>query len=246
MRLKPSLRVLSLQKARTYFGLKKSHVQRLPALHLIAGNYMFSHTVKVPPQLVSTAAVKELGISVHGSPESLEDNLLRRLKSKSSRVIGRFYQRASMTPLEEDLLSRPGQGNIPTSECFGMASTPFPCLQPSGGIEDGLWCKGCQLMAELYRARKLDPTTLARIVPHDWEPDRVLHGMSRRARSKAEFVDSWIIQRVAMGCGDLIQMLQVIFNYRFIYIRTSIIYIKESICRDRRDQQSLLILRCID
>lgn len=179
LRLKPSLRVLSLQQARPYFGLKKSHVQRLPALHPIPGNYMFSHTVKVPPQLVSAAAAKELGISVHGSCESFEDSLVRRLKSNSSRIIGRFYQRASMTPLKEDLLARPGQGNIPTSECFGMASTPFPYLQPSGSIKNGLWCTGCQLIAELYRARKLDPTTLARIVQRNWEPERVLHGKSR-------------------------------------------------------------------
>ena len=202
LNINPSLRAISLKDAKKYFGLKERHLKQLPVLHTIPGNYIFTENTQVSSSLISAVAAKELGIMVHGSAENLANSLVRRFKAAKSITIGRFLQRASATPLGEDPLAGPCQGNIPPYDFFGMASIPIPSLQAPGIVEDGLWCKGCRYTFELHGSGRLDPVVLSWIIPPEWDPYRVLHGMSRRARSKTGFLEH---TRHCYGAQELIR-----------------------------------------
>lgn len=70
-----------------------------------------------------------------------------------------------------------------------MASIPFPSMSKSRRIEDGLWCMGCEVTTRQYDFLRLPQDALATTVPPNLEPQRVLLGLSRRARSKESFLD---------------------------------------------------------
>ncbi|KAI1153615.1 F-box domain-containing protein [Nemania diffusa] len=83
-----------------------------------------------------------------------------------------------------DSLIIPDQGNAAVDRYFGMASILFPLLTTSDIVEHGLWCKGCEWTYKQYKDRRLSTYVIANMVPTDCDPDRVLFGMVRRARSK--------------------------------------------------------------
>lgn len=78
----------------------------------------------------------------------------------------------------------PDQGNAGVDRYFGMASIPFPSLTTPDIVEHGLWCKGCEWTYKQYKDRRLSAYVIANMVPTDCDPDRVLFGMVRRARSR--------------------------------------------------------------
>ncbi|KAG4258104.1 hypothetical protein FPRO03_03059 [Fusarium proliferatum] len=78
----PSLRVLPPKEAKRYFGLSERHIQRLPTISVIPGNYGISRT---PSQrscrLVSVKAAKELGLMVHGSADQLSQVMMTKYRN---------------------------------------------------------------------------------------------------------------------------------------------------------------------
>ncbi|RBA18777.1 hypothetical protein FPRO05_10425 [Fusarium proliferatum] len=137
LRHNPSLRVLPPKEAKRYFGLSEWHIQRLPTISVIPGNYGISRT---PSQrscrLVSVKAAKELGLMVHGSADQLSQVMKTKCKSGGLRVDGRFLQSDPVISQNQDPLLLPSQGNIPADKFFGMASIPFPSLSASGRLEN--------------------------------------------------------------------------------------------------------------
>lgn len=190
LQVNPSFRAVTPQEAKRYFALKDKHVQQLPVLHTLPGNYGSCHrrTKKSRP-LVSAVSAKELGVRVHGSAERLAERVARRLRSSKSRTIGRYYQRVSSDAFGGDTLAVPGQGGIPAYDFVGLASVPFPSLGQSGALDKGLWCKGCNSMATMNMYGELDLVDLATLVPPGRHPDQYLVGISRRARSRAGFLE---------------------------------------------------------
>ncbi|KAB5559953.1 F-box domain-containing protein [Coniochaeta sp. 2T2.1] len=190
LRYNPSFRMLLPNKAMRVFGLSQRHLERLPTLHVIPGDYGISADPAPDDcRLVSVQAAKALGLEVHGSAENLAQAMARRCRSARLRVEGgRFLQSGLVVASQgQDLLLLPSHGNIPNDEYFGMASIPFPSLSKSGRIEHGLWCRGCALTLRRYHFLPRD--VLAAVVPANREPQRVLIGLERPARSKEAFLD---------------------------------------------------------
>ena len=69
---------------------------------------------------------------------------------------------------------------------FGMASVAFPSLTRLG-IENGLWCRCCENTLRQYDSLRLPTNVLRETVPPNLDPELVLLGFERRARSKASF-----------------------------------------------------------
>ncbi|KAB5547158.1 F-box domain-containing protein [Coniochaeta sp. 2T2.1] len=189
LRYNPSFRMLLPNKAMRVFGLSQRHLERLPTLHVIPGGYGISaDPAPENCRLVSVQAAKALGLEVHGSASKLTQAMARRCRSARLSVEGRFLQSEPVVASQgQDLLLLPSQGNLSNDEYFGMASIPFPSLSKSGRIEDGLWCRGCALTLRRYHLLPRD--VLAAVVPANVEPQRVMIGLERRARSKEAFLN---------------------------------------------------------
>jgi hypothetical protein len=204
LRCEPSLRLILHIAAKKYFGLSKRHLQRLPACTIIPGTYGLDATPAPPSYrpLVAAKAAMDLGLEVHnGSTERLASVRARRCRSAKFVATGRYLQEGSsssgsgpdMAPAHhqgQDALMKPSQGNIPPDTYFGMASIPFPVLSKSTRTtENGLWCRGCEFTHGQYRYGRLSNDVISAIVPSDCEPQRVLLGLERRARSREAFMD---------------------------------------------------------
>ncbi|KAI1413531.1 F-box domain-containing protein [Hypoxylon sp. FL1857] len=190
LRYNPLLRVILPRQAKRYFALSERHLQCLPTLHPIPGNYDIF--VKSPPEhceLVSVKAARDLGLKVHGSAEKLAQAMAKRCKSRRFIIIGRYLQSRPPIYQGQDLLLQPSQGNIPPDDYFGMASIPFPSISKPGEIEDGLWCRGCEVTRHQYDSLRLPRDVLVAVVPLNCEPEQVLVGLERRARSKESFLN---------------------------------------------------------
>ncbi|KAF5702650.1 f-box domain-containing protein [Fusarium mundagurra] len=190
LRHNPLLRVLLPKEAKRYFGLSERHIQQLPTISVIPGNYGISRSPS--PRycsLVSVRAAKERGLMVHGSVDQLSQAMMAKCKSGGLRVDGRFLQSDPVTSRNQDPLLLPSQGNIPTDKFFGMASIPFPSLSASGRLENGLWCRGCELTLHQYDNLRLPWRVLAALVPGNRDALRVLLGLERRARSTESFLE---------------------------------------------------------
>ncbi|KAF5004126.1 hypothetical protein FDECE_9340 [Fusarium decemcellulare] len=190
LRHNPSLRALPPKEAMRYFGLSKKQIKRLPTLFVLPANYDITRNPS--PQdcrLVSVKAARELGLVVHGSAEQLAQAMARRCKSGRLLVTGQFYQSEPAVSQSQDLLLMPSQGNIPPADFFGMASIPFPSLSASGRVENGLWCRGCEITRHRYDSVRLPRDVLAALVSTNCEAMRVLLGLERRARSRESFLE---------------------------------------------------------
>lgn len=178
------------KEAKRYFGLSERHLQQLPTLSVIPGNYgICANPAPERWRLVSAKAARALGLLVQGSAENLAHVMARRCKSKRRLITGRYLQGEPAVSQGQDLLLLPGQGNTPTDDFFGMASILFPSLSKSGGIEDGFWCRGCEVTLHRYDTLRLPRDVLTAVVPSNCEPQWVLLGLERRARSKESLLD---------------------------------------------------------
>lgn len=202
LRCEPSLRLISHAEAKRYFGLSERHLRRLPACHIIPGTYGLDATpAPGHSPLVAIKAAMDLGLEVHGgSAERLAHIMARRCRSSRLVATGRYLQGGSgggsggpdmaSAHQGQDALMKPCQGNIPHDKYFCMASIPFPSLSKSTRtIENGLWCRGCEFTHSRYRYGRLTNDLVSANVPSDCEPQRVLIGLERRARSREVFLD---------------------------------------------------------
>lgn len=183
----PSFRMVPPKEAQKYFGLSARQVQQLPSLHVIPAKYGISEKSVSDCTLVSARAAKELGLARHGSKEALIAVMTRRCKSIKLRIEGQFFQREPPQDGSDPLLLL-DEGNTPNDVFFGVASIPFPTLSSSGILEEGLWCRGCELTFESWRFGQLPQQVVDRIIPQNIDPLLPFLGFSRRAWLKASFL----------------------------------------------------------
>lgn len=126
---------------------------------------------------------------VHGSTDQLSQVMMTKCKSGGLRVDGRFLQSDPVISQNQDPLLLPSQGNIPADKFFGMASIPFPSLSASGRLENGLWCRGCEITLHHHDSLRLPRRVLATLVPRPRDALLVLLGLERRAWSTESFLE---------------------------------------------------------
>lgn len=190
LRYNTSLWVLSPADAENYFCLSKQHLEQLPSINIIPGTYGTpGRLVTERGKLFTVKAARTLGLAVHGFAETMMRAMVRRCKIVQLVEKGRYLQSHSNGLSNHDPLLVLTQKNVPSNDCFGMASIPFPSLSKTGTIEEGLWCCGCELTRNLHYSSKLPQTELERIVPSNCRPRRVLFGLERRAHSKKSFFE---------------------------------------------------------
>ena len=189
-----SLWVIPTTLARKCFDLTLSQLKQLPIMQSIPGVYFVGHKISRQRQLklTSVKAAKELGIMIHGSTKNMAENLTARrsggITEKEYHTF-RWLQNAPLQPLCQDLSRLPTEGNIPNDDCCGMASVPFPSLLKNSTLENGLWCRGCDLIFERYRFRLLALNVVSDLVPPGYDAFRIFLGMQCRARSNAGFLE---------------------------------------------------------
>jgi hypothetical protein len=162
----------------------------------IPGIYSVGHTIsrKRRLNLVSVNAAKELAIKIHGLMENIMENTLisnrGRAVSEKEFYTFRWLQNAPLQPFKSDPVMLPTEENKPNDDYCGMASILFPLLLPNRELESALWCRGCEWTFRRYntRYRSEIEIALSDILPQGRNMLKVLLGMQRRARSKAEFL----------------------------------------------------------
>ncbi|TGJ81519.1 hypothetical protein E0Z10_g7244 [Xylaria hypoxylon] len=156
----PLFRVVTQKDAGEYFGLSEQHVQCLPTLHVIPGQYGLPGNY--PPKcrglvVVSVKAARNLGLMVQGSTQNLAQAMASRCKSPKRRIMGQYLQQVPTVSQSRDLLFLPSQMDIASDEFFGVASIPLPSVSKSGRVENGLCAQevvaqletGCRVMFPL-------------------------------------------------------------------------------------------------
>ncbi|KAI1359726.1 F-box domain-containing protein [Xylaria arbuscula] len=185
LRSNPTRRVVSPTAAAKIFALSPKMVQQLPVMFSIPGTYgVACKSTQKSYRLVSINAVKELVISIYGSAGNAIEAIIRRQPNEQTESTARYLQAVFSDSTCLDSLMIPDQGNAAVDRYFGMASIPFPLLTTPDIVEHGLWCRGCEWTYKQYKDRRLSTYVIANMVPTDCDPDRVLFGMVRRARSR--------------------------------------------------------------
>ncbi|KAI0426163.1 F-box domain-containing protein [Xylaria sp. FL1042] len=185
LRSNPTRRVVSPTAAAKTFALSPKMVQQLPVMFSIPGTYgVACKSTQKSYRLVSVSAAKELVMSIYGSVGNAIEAIIRRQPNEQTVSTARYLQAIFSDSTCLDSLMIPDQGNVGVDRYFGMASIPFPSLTTPDIVEHGLWCKGCEWTYKQYKDRRLSAYVIANMVPTDCNPDRVLFGMVRRARSR--------------------------------------------------------------
>ncbi|KAF2429750.1 hypothetical protein EJ08DRAFT_266982 [Tothia fuscella] len=187
-----SLWVFSLPVATQSFGLTKQQLSVLPFMWSIPGKYGLSYTGsrQKSVRLVSVKAVEKLAIKLYGSEEKHNakcplipfDIVPYKLEK------WRWYRLATLLPLAQNPLMVNDRAIRPKDDFFGMGVTPFPSLL-NGCVEEGLWCRGCELTLEKYDLRSLRPDVLASLVPQGCDVRSFLERMQHKARTRAGFLE---------------------------------------------------------
>lgn len=184
-----SLWMTSLPLARKCFGLTTRQSKSLPIMRSVPGKYCVPHHIsrQKPIWLTSVRAAKELALKVHGSLEALTRSCpLDPCKLQEFQIeILNWYRQAPLHPLSSDPVGMNDVENRPRDRFGGMGSVPFPS-SIGGALEQGLWCRGCELTYENYATEGIDSETLSRLVPRDCHADQYLLRLQYRAWSRAE------------------------------------------------------------
>lgn len=199
----PAWRVISPGQATRYFGLSKKHLRQLPVMHSIPGRYDISQeNSRTSHKLVSARMARDLGVLKHGSAEEMAKTVTT-YKTGIARATVRFLQRSTTGAPRQDPLAVLDQGNVPPDRFFGMATIHFPSVPTPEIVENGLWCRGCELTFKEYTNTYSATSEMLRIVPQGCNPGRILFGMTRRARSRVDFLEHL---EHCCGAQKLIQM----------------------------------------
>ncbi|KAI1108672.1 F-box domain-containing protein [Nemania sp. NC0429] len=181
LKSQPLRRVLTPSGAGRVFALTPKMVKQLPVQFSIPGIYKISREVKQRSfRLCSIPAAKKLAMSVHGSAESLTRVVTRKGPKRSTEYLQAVLSACTYV----DQLTIPIRGYLGADRYFGMSFIPFPSLTAPDMIEHGLWCKGCEWTFDQYSRGRLPSRVIADMVPGKLDPDRILLGMARRARSR--------------------------------------------------------------
>lgn len=184
LRFNPGLRVLPGGEARRAFGLSREHLLRLPVVHAIRNQYM--QDLKASLGLVSVSMAAELGVSVHGSSDALAKTAPASDEGEEFAAKARFLQGASGG---YDPLVLKGLDAVPKDEYYTVASMPFPSLQETDAIEEGVLCRGCERTCKQYESGRLSDKDVSGIIPEGSAPLPILSSMLRRTRTRAQFLE---------------------------------------------------------
>ncbi|KAI9150055.1 hypothetical protein HJFPF1_09809 [Paramyrothecium foliicola] len=186
------------------FSLSSAELDRLPTLLSIPGEYgvgLQSRKFEDRQKLVSLSAAKELALSIHGSQQEIYQRAWdRRPKVSQMRLAQyRYYQDAQLVQPKLDIFARRNLGDITMDDPYsGMASMPFPAITDKG-VENGLWCRGCDYMFETYGLRFFPAKSKFS------QPWMVFTGTRRRSFSQSEFLTHirtcYGVQRIAIQAG---------------------------------------------
>ncbi|KAI0404148.1 F-box domain-containing protein [Xylaria palmicola] len=184
-RSNPTRRVVSLTAAAQAFALSPKMVRQLPVMFSIPGTYGVARkSTQKSYGLVSVSAAKELAMPIYGSVGTATEAIMRRKPNRQTAYTARYMQAVFSSSTGLDSLMMPDQGNAGVDRYFGMASIPFPSLTSPDVVEHGLWCRGCEWTYRQYKDRRLSADAIANMVPTNCDPDGVLIGVVRRARSR--------------------------------------------------------------
>lgn len=188
-----SLRAITLQMARSCFGLSSKNLRQIPSMLSIPGTYSVQHTVTRQRRirLVSLKQAKELGIFVHGSKEAIMNFVNIQNAGKLSYLqlhVFRWLKDMDSESESYHSYKSTSYANTTNDRFCGMASIGFPSLLQNGAIETGLWCFGCRRnFEEWYLTRKVNSITEL-LIP-DSRPYETLQRLERQARSKSGFIE---------------------------------------------------------
>ncbi|KAL2019405.1 hypothetical protein VTK56DRAFT_9696 [Thermocarpiscus australiensis] len=119
--------------------------------------------------------------------------MVRRSTTASSYLTGRYLLLGEPAPPpgQDPLLHEQSHVNLPENCYLGTASVPFPSLSSSGKVENGLWCRGCDFVVDLYawHGRDVYDETWEYLKSLNVDILRVLLGWARRARSRVSFLE---------------------------------------------------------
>lgn len=200
-----SLRIISLRMAGICFGLSPKELGQIPIMLSIPGRYTMRQeiTTRRRVRLVSLKQAKELGIFFHGSQEATKRaGVLEKTRKLSLRQLHLAQWLAdSLSDSEPRNSSTPAQYiDAPDDNFGGMASIGFPSLRPNAGLENGLWCFGCQINYDRYRRRELESER--QLYNSGVDLLGFFSGMVYEARSRSGFLEH---VRDCRGARDLLQ-----------------------------------------
>ncbi|KAL6413483.1 f-box domain-containing protein [Ilyonectria robusta] len=112
---------------------------------------------------------RDLGVLKHGSAEEMA-KAVNPHKTGLALVTVRFLQRSTTGAPRQDPLTVPDQGNVPNDYFFGMATIHFPSIPAPEIIENGLWCRGCELTLKEYTDTYSATRAMLRRVPRPCPP----------------------------------------------------------------------------
>lgn len=179
-----SLRVITIQMAKTCFGVSATDLSQIPNMLSIRPKYLLTTDVdnenmdRYRVSLVSVKQAKQLGISIHKSEEAMERvSILKKAGDLSLPELCLARWLAGSTYDYEDQNSSLFMRiyGVPPDDFCGVASISFPSLRPNAELEHGLWCYGCKINSQNYSS------TI--------DTERVLYRMVSRARSRSEFLE---------------------------------------------------------
>ncbi|KAF5682612.1 f-box domain-containing protein [Fusarium circinatum] len=178
-------RVISPAAAGRIFALSPKMVQQLPIMFSIPGTYGVGRKpAQTSHKLVSVGAAKELAVSKYESLVNLKEVIARRKSRGQNANTVKYLEAVFLDYADSDPLMIPDHGGIGDDPYFGMASIPFASLPTRDGVDNGLWCKGCQWTYERQKSQRLPAHLIANMVPVGCDPDRVLLGLARRGHSR--------------------------------------------------------------
>ena len=142
-----------------------------------------------PIRLTSVKAAKMLALQKCGSNEALAKTLATDPEHLTQTNYGSYYtkwiQDAPLQQLREDNNHAAPKGK----DLFGgMGCAPFSSMV-GHTIENGLWCRGCELTYSLFRSRQLDSRLMSLLTAPECDSDCIVREMEYRAMSRAEFLE---------------------------------------------------------
>ena len=172
-------------------NLTQRDLKTLPTMRSIPGQYSVESTIPShrPIRLTSVRAAKELALKKYGSDEALARNLeaknLDRTKIQYYQL--RWFHDAPLELFENEHLSLQDLSNTPNHIFCGMGAIPFPSMSRNG-VENGLWCRGCEWTHQHFGRQRLNDAVMSRVAPPGYDTWRFLLEMQHRAYSVADFL----------------------------------------------------------
>jgi hypothetical protein len=190
-----SLWLIPVSKAKTIFRLSAKDLKGIPTLHTVPGVYFVRriHKRQRRVRLLSVKIAKRVAISIHGTETAVEQLRCEKPCSKKDEILSHWMRKACLEPLIANPSKQPSRANTPDDMFCGMGSIRFPVLRretrPGNVIEEGYWCGGCQLIFERHKFNPWLLRSVEHLIPKGVNPSRVLEGMAREARSRAQFLE---------------------------------------------------------